>query len=93
MKKILPILNKWFKITKRVKKGENFLKDEIEKSLKKKQDKDKIEKLTRKMEKLSINLIQANQKIEEGFNKWKNPRRIITYYNCNKIDHYVSECT
>ncbi len=46
-----------FKIAKRVERGENFLKDEIKKSPKKKQDKDEIEELTRKMEKLSINLI------------------------------------
>src|SRR6266498_1633256 len=46
-----------FKIAKRVERGENFLKDEIEESPKKKQDKDEIEELTRKMEKLSINLI------------------------------------
>ena len=58
-----------FKITKRVERGENFLKDEIEENSKKKQDKDEIEELTRKMEKLFINLIQTNQKIEEGFNK------------------------
>src|SRR6266542_1586899 len=58
-----------FKIAKSVERGENFLKDEIEESPKKKQDKDEIEELTRKMEKLSINLIQANQRIEEGFNK------------------------
>ncbi len=45
------------------------------------------------MEKLSINLIQANQRIEEGFNKWDNFRRNITCYNCERIDHYVSECT
>src|SRR6266511_1529674 len=49
-----------FKIAKRVERGENFLKDEIKKSPKKKQDKDEIEELTRKMEKLSINLIQVN---------------------------------
>ncbi len=54
---------------------------------------DGIEKLIRKMEKLFINLIQANQRIEEGFNKWKNPRRNITYYNCDKVGHYVSEYT
>ncbi len=46
-----------FKIAKRVEKGENFLKDEIEENPKKKQDKNEIEELTRKMEKLSINLI------------------------------------
>src|SRR6266496_3956432 len=46
-----------FKIAKRVERGENFLKDEIEENPKKKQDKDEIEELTRKMEKLSINLI------------------------------------
>jgi len=46
-----------FKIAKRVEREENFLKDEIEENSKKKQDKDKIEKLTRKMEKLFINLI------------------------------------
>ncbi len=46
-----------FKIDKRVERGKNFLKDEIEENTKKKQDKDEIEELTRKMEKLSINLI------------------------------------
>src|SRR6266536_1569427 len=67
-----------FKIAKRVERGENFLKDEIEENLKKKQDKDEIEELTRKMEKLSINLIQANQRIKEGFNKRDNSKRNIT---------------
>src|SRR6266540_3386249 len=66
-----------FKIAKRVKWEENFLKDEIEKNLKKKQDKDEIEELTRKIEKLSINLIQTNQRIEDKFNKRENPRRNI----------------
>ncbi len=47
-----------FKIAKRVKRRENFLKDEIKENPKKKQDKDEIEELIRKMEKLSINLIQ-----------------------------------
>src|SRR6266496_3258913 len=46
-----------FKIAKSVERGENFLKDETEESPKKKQDKDEIEELIRKMEKLSINLI------------------------------------
>src|SRR6266498_5886514 len=82
-----------FKIAKRVERGENFLKDEIEENPKKKQDKDEIKELIRKMEKLSINLIQANQRIEEGFNKRKNPRRNITCYNCERIGHYTSECT
>ncbi len=58
-----------FKIAKRVEREENFLKDEIKENPKKKQNKDEIEELTRKMKKLSINLIQTNQKIEEGFNK------------------------
>src|SRR6266540_4843169 len=58
-----------FKIAKRIERGENFLKDKIEENPKKKQDKDEIEELTRKMEKLSINLIQTNQKIEERFDK------------------------
>src|SRR6266498_1125826 len=52
-----------------------------------------IEELTRKMEKLSINLIQANQKIEEGFNKRENSRRNIICYNCERVSHYASECT
>ncbi len=81
-----------FKIAKKVERGENFLKDEIEENLKKKQDKDEIEELTRKMEKLSINLIQANQRIEEGFNKQENPRRNITCYNCERVGHYASKC-
>src|SRR6266498_5303124 len=81
-----------FKIAKRVERRENFLKDEIEESPKKKQDKDEIEELTRKMEKLSINLIQANQKIEERFNKRDNSRRSITCYNCEKVGHYASKC-
>ena len=82
-----------FKIAKRVERGENFLKDEIEENPKKKQDKDEIEELTRKMKKLSINLIQTNQKIEEGFNKWENPKRNIVCYNCERVGHYASEYT
>src|SRR6266542_413388 len=82
-----------FKITKRVERGENFLKDENEENPKKKQDKDEIEELTRKMEKLSINLIQANQRIEEGFNRRENLRRNIICYNCERVGHYASECT
>src|SRR6266511_3699532 len=50
-------------------------------------------KLKRKMEKLSINLIQANQRIEEGFNRRENPKRNITCYNCERVSHYASECT
>src|SRR6266498_249108 len=82
-----------FKIAKRVERGENFLKNEIKENSKKKQNKDEIEELTRKMEKLSINLIQTNQKIEEGFNKRENPRRNVTCYNCERVSHYASECT
>src|SRR6266542_764302 len=82
-----------FKIAKRVERGENFLKDENEENPRKKQDKDEIEELIRKMEKLSINLIQANQRIEEGFNRRENPRRNIICYNCERVDHYASECT
>ncbi len=81
-----------FKIAKRIERGENFLKDKIEENPKKKQDKDKIEELTRKMKKLSINFIQANQRIEEGFNKQENPRRNITCYNCERVGYYASEC-
>src|SRR6266498_6015956 len=82
-----------FKIAKRVEREENFLKDEIEESLKKKQDKDEIEELTRKMKKLFINLIQANQRIEEGLNRLENPKRNITCYNCERVGHYACECT
>ncbi len=46
-----------FKITKKIKREENFLNDKMEKNPKKKQDKDEIEELIRKIEKLSINLI------------------------------------
>ncbi len=45
------------------------------------------------MEKLSINLIQANQRIEEGLNRPENPKRNITYYNCERVRHYARECT
>src|SRR6266508_212733 len=82
-----------FKIAKRVERGENFLKDEIKESPKKKQDKNEIEELTRKMEKLSINLIQANQRIKEGLNRPENPKRNITYYKCERVRHYARECT
>src|SRR6266511_5747145 len=82
-----------FKIAKRVERGENFLKDEIEESPKKKQDKDEIEKLTRKMEKLSINLIQAKQRIEEGLSRPETSKRTITCYNCDRIRHYARDCT
>src|SRR6266508_1906566 len=82
-----------FKIAKRVERGENFLKDENEENNRKKQDKDEMEELIRKMKKLSINLIQTNQRIEEGFNKRENPRRNITCYNYERIGHYTSECT
>src|SRR6266540_4583993 len=78
-----------FKIAKRIKRGENFLKDKIEESPKKKQDKDEIEELTRKMKKLSINLIQANQRIEKGLNRPETPKRTITCYNCDRIGHYA----
>src|SRR6266542_6805456 len=74
-----------FKIAKRVERGENFLKDEIKENLKKKQDKDEIEELTRKMKKLSINLIQANQRIEEGLNRPETPKRTITCYKCERV--------
>ncbi len=46
-----------FKIAKRVEQGENFLKNEIEESSKKKQDKDEMEELIRKMKKLTINFL------------------------------------
>src|SRR6266542_3762927 len=51
-----------------------------------------MEELIRKIEKLSINLIQTNQRMEERFNKQKNPRRNITCYNCKRVGHYASEC-
>src|SRR6266536_1663761 len=82
-----------FKIAKRIERGENFLKDKIEESPKKKQDKDEIEKLTRKMEKLSINLIQANQRIEKGLNRPEIPKKNITCYKYERVGHYARECT
>src|SRR6266498_2558405 len=45
------------------------------------------------MEKLSINLIQANQRIEEGLNRSENPKRNITCYKYDRIGHYTRECT
>ncbi len=45
------------------------------------------------MKKLSINLIQTNQRIEEGFNRRENSRRNITCYNCDRVGYYASECT
>src|SRR6266511_4790804 len=45
------------------------------------------------MEKLSINLIQANQRIEEGLNRPENPKRNITCYKYDRIGHYARECT
>ena len=71
--------------------GENFLKDEMEENPKKKQDKDEMEELTRKMEKLTINLLQTNQKIEKEFNKQENLRRNITCYNYDRIGHYANK--
>ncbi len=64
----------------------------MEENPKKKQDKDEMEELTRKMEKLTINFLQIEQRIKDGFNRLKNLRRNITCYNCDKIDHYANEC-
>ena len=45
------------------------------------------------MEKLSINLIQVNQRIKEGLNRPENPKRNITCYKCERDGHYTYEYT
>ncbi len=45
------------------------------------------------MKKLTINLLQTNQKIEKEFNKQENLRRNITCYNYDRIGHYANEYT